>query len=107
MADAGIRYSDIEQACVGYVYGKMITSLHFHSPNELLWIVSFLSFHHYKSASFHLHLLTLGSYRGLHMWAEGHLSQPGPHRDPHYQRQQQLFHRIHSSLHGPTVNPGW
>lgn len=35
LADAGIQYSDIEQACVGYVYGEMITFLHFHSPHEL------------------------------------------------------------------------
>lgn len=49
LADAGIQYSDIEQACVGYVYGKIqVTSLHFYSPNELVQIVKLLSFPHYK-----------------------------------------------------------
>lgn len=70
-----------------------------------LW--NFLVFLITKSALLQLLLLTPGSFRGLHMWSESHLSQPGPHRDPHHQRQQQLFHRLHSSLHGPAVNPGW
>lgn len=41
------------------------------------------------------------------MWTEGHLPQPGPDWDPHRQRQQQLLHRLHGSLHGPADSSGW
>lgn len=135
LADAGIPYSAIEQACVGYVYGKtlllnpikcncyILFTYHAHTVYAAVW--------HSCNILYTTDLITLKltvnkkenwcispdcnsplipffpcSFRGLHMWAEGHLPQPGPDRDPHHQRQQQLLHRLHCSLHGTPAGPG-
>lgn len=105
LADAGIQYSDIEQACVGYVYGKFQMKCVRSSQMKSFgwWKILFVII---RIKMIHLLLLSRGSFRGLHMWSEGHLSQPGPNRDPYHQRQQQLLHRLHSPLYGPAANPG-
>lgn len=93
LEDAGIPYSAVEQACVGYVYGK--TSLSSSHQNAFI-----------PCSRINVQVL-LCSIRGLHMWTEGHLPQPGPNGDPHHQRQQQLLHRLHGSVHGSADSSGW
>lgn len=53
----------------------------------------------------YLHVLSVFG-RWLYLWPTGHLPQPGSLRHPHCQREQQLFHGLHGTLHGSATRPG-
>lgn len=102
LADAGIPYSAIEQACVGYVYGKSMSG-GFHNMYHLETTFS----ENYTNYTLVMKYLNIYSTRRLHMWTESHISQLGPDWHPHRERQQQLLHRLHRALHGTAARFGW